>query len=200
MNYFPTPGILVGMKQEFETHFLDHLQGCPLSFETLTRAMAPSVYRFFRRMGAQAIDAEDLSQEFFARLHRSASTFRRGAAFRPWAWEIARNIYFRHRARQVNRNVIYLRDWMTSQLAEPQAGSSSNPEEIMDSRLSLESLLGTLSQEKRIVLELKHFQGLKFREIAEILSIPEGTVKTRLFHALKELKAHMDSRKDGLYK
>jgi RNA polymerase sigma-70 factor (ECF subfamily) len=185
------------MKHNTETLFESFLNGCPHAFEELMTAMIPTIFRFFVRMGADSHDAEDLSQEFFTRLHNSAHTFRRGSSFRPWAWEIARNIHFRHHNRQQKKNIIYLRDWMAASLTEPLADSPSDPEFLVDSRLQITSLMGCLSQEKRIVFELRHFQGLPFSDIAETLDIPEGTVKSRMFNALRDLRRHLlDSESD----
>jgi RNA polymerase sigma-70 factor (ECF subfamily) len=66
--------------------------------------------------------------------------------------------------------------------------SKDSFESAIDSKISLKKLLSELSPEKREVIELKHFQNLKFSEIAQIQNVSVGTVKSRMFYALKELK------------
>ena len=67
----------------------------------------------------------------------------------------------------------------------------------LDRRLDLEAALNKLSEGHRMVLVLSIWGGLKYEEIAEVMGIPEGTVKSRVFHALRKLRARLSPTSAG---
>jgi len=169
------------MRQQAQKFYIEYLDGDPDSFAELVRLLTPRFYRMFRHLGADALDAEDQCQEFFLALYRSGASFSRERDFMPWAYAIARNIYLKDIERSQKIKIVPLFEWIA----------------VRDGRSDesgIEVILSNISKEKRIVFELKHFQGLRFHEIAEVLDIPEGTVKSRMFAALTELRQIISRR------
>lgn len=169
-----------GMREEAKKFYLEYLDGSGEAFASLVGLLTPRFFRMFCHLGAQACDAEDLCQELFAALHRAGDSYSRERDFMPWAYAIARNIYYREASRAARVRVVRLGPWLAAKGA-PETGAET-----------VAGLLSKLTDEKRLVFELKHFQGLKFGEIAEALGVPVGTVKSRMFAALSELRAMIE--------
>ncbi len=164
------------MREEANGLYLNFINGRHEAFATLVALITPRFYRLFRHLGADSADAEDFCQEFFMAIYRAGGTFSKERDFMPWAYAIARNIFLKESQRAARVKIIPLFEWIAAK-----NGHDSD-------RIDITRLLAKLSKEKREVFELKHFGGLKFSEIAEILKIPEGTVKSRMFAAVCELK------------
>lgn len=159
------------------------------AFEVLYRRHSEPLYNYLLRLVNEPAIAEDLLQETFLLVWRSAAQFRGGAQVRTWLFKIAHNSavsWLRKQRVQV--------DWET---LEPL---------LQDGTMSLESLalqnlnaarvqraLAQLSARHRPVVELAFVQEFSYREIAEILQIPEGTVKSRMSTALKLLAHHLEN-------
>ncbi len=174
---------MYGMKEKAKKLYLGYIGGEPGDFEELVRLITPRFYRMFRHLGADVADAEDLCQQFFLDIHRFNHNYSRERDFMPWAYAVARNIYFKEYDRASRVKIIPLHAWIAAK------------EKPMDDENTVTALLSKLSDEKRIVFELKHFQDLKFNEIAEILKIPAGTVKSRMFAAVSELRQILEGEK-----
>jgi RNA polymerase sigma-70 factor (ECF subfamily) len=127
--------------------------------------------------------AEDLVQEVFLRVLRFRHTYRPGSQFRTWIYEIARNVaYDRQRTRGRETP---LDDQPERQ--EPSAAPDARLIEDEDARL-LRTALASLAPEKREVLVLSRFQGLRYEEVAQLVGCEVGTVKVRVHRALKMLR------------
>lgn len=138
-------------------------------------------------------DAEDLLQEIFFRAFGSLSGFDpgRGAAFSTWLYRIGINVsinFLRKKKlelkhRQAEENCMSQQD-----------DCRSDPERQLLSREILESVercLDELSPRQRMIFILKHFQGLKVREISQVMKCSEGSVKKQLFRAVKRLQGKL---------
>lgn len=172
--------------------FQAYLDGDKEGFAPLVNEMTPRVFGFFVRLGAYPQDAEDLCQEFFTSLMRSAATFEPGRPFLPWAYRIARNIHVKFSSRRSRLNVIPFNEWAAAEAENsclPGGGHSSDPAGAIETRDRIDGLLSALTPEKREVLVLRHFQELSFQEISQVLGIPEGTAKSRMFSALIDLRS-----------
>ncbi|MEZ7891090.1 MAG: RNA polymerase sigma factor [Candidatus Wallbacteria bacterium] len=163
------------MREEANKLYLKYTNGSMEAFSDLVRLIAPRFYRLFRHLGADAADSEDYCQEFFFTIYRAGKTFSKDRDFMPWAYAIARNIFWKERERSSKLKIIPLAEWVASR-------------EKYCYKYEISDILAKLPEEKRIVFELKHFSGLKFDEIAKILKIPVGTVKSRMFSAVMNLK------------
>ncbi len=165
------------MNKEAHDLYLNFINGSQNAFTALIKLLTPRFYRLFRHLGADAGDAEDLCQEFFMTIYRAGGSFSQERDFMPWAYAIARNIYLKEAGRAAKVKIIPLFEWI--------AAKNTHDE---DENIDISRLLAKLSNEKREVFELKHFGGLKFDQIAQILKIPAGTAKSRMFAAVSDLK------------
>lgn len=143
-----------------------------------------NLFRFLVRLTDNAETGQDLTQEVFLRILRYRHTFRGDAPFTAWMYRLARNVtadYFRKR--KSGESLDTVRNTLPDD-----AGSPHSLLEEVEQKSLLQLALSRLPEEKREVLILSRFQGLKYEEIAGILECPVGTVKARVHFALKELR------------
>lgn len=160
-------------------------------------AFAALVERHMRRAYAAALglvgsheDALDLSQEAFARAYRAKATLDPGRPFYAWLYAVLRRLCFNHlRDRGTRRRRIdEERDWLVAD-AEARAEEESPERRAAASELRgrITAAIEDLPDTEREAIVLKEFEGLKYREIAELLDVPVGTVMSRLFSARRRL-------------
>lgn len=173
--------------------------GDPGPFESFVRSEIPVFLGFYQRLGARADEAEDLCQDLFLKLYEHAPTYRPRGRFTAYAFRVARNLWIDRGRRQGRRPRL-------TPLADPGPGSSSTMVDPVDSRAlqpdvhiqnqerrqRLLEALGRLSEDHRAVFELGVIQELPYQEIAEVMDVPVGTVKSRMFHAIRKLREQLD--------
>ena len=168
------------MRAEFEALALPHLDGLYASALRLTR---------------NARDAEDLVQDAFMRAYRFFHRFERGTNFRAWLYRILTNTFINQYRRGVRERG--LSDESERQAVEAQLFSegttdvAQNPEDaLLDRLLSHEVLkaIDTLPIDFRMVVVLADLQEFSYKEIADILDVPVGTVMSRLFRGRRLLR------------
>jgi len=142
--------------------------------------------------------AEDIFQETFLRVYRQARAFRAGASFKTWVYTIAVNLCRDALRKAKRRPEVSLENGTavgetdrSRRMIDLIAGKDPGPREQAGAR-ELEAILkkelAGLSPEHRQVIILSRLNGLKYREIAEVLGIPSGTVRSRLHYALEQLR------------
>ncbi|MEZ4454222.1 MAG: sigma-70 family RNA polymerase sigma factor [Nannocystaceae bacterium] len=141
----------------------------------------------FRLAGNHSL-ADDLAQEAFLRAYRSLAGFEGRARFSTWIYRIAYNVYLNHRAR--TRVHAALPRSFESVAAAPESAMSPSR---FDLRCDLEAALLTLAEHYRSVIALYYLEDASYSEIAEILDIPIGTVRTRLRRAKELLRESMQA-------
>ena len=160
------------------------------SWEEIVEAHSGRVYRLAFRLTGNRHDAEDLTQEVFVRVFRSLSTYTPGT-FEGWLHRITTNLFLdQARRRQRIR--------MDALSAAPEAvwGSSSGPEELhADLELDgdVAAALNALKPEQRVAVVLCDIEGLSYEEIAAVLDVKLGTVRSRIARgraALRDALAH----------
>jgi RNA polymerase sigma factor (sigma-70 family) len=142
------------------------------------------LFNFFLRLTGDRQASEDLVQDVFFRILKSRTTYRPGTQFRTWMYQIARNAHvdrFRGRAREVYEDAETLAP--VSVEPGPAAALEQQQEAVLMRRA-----LSLLPEDKREVLVLSRFQGLKYQEIAALLGCEEGAVKVRVFRAMRALR------------
>jgi RNA polymerase sigma-70 factor (ECF subfamily) len=171
----------------------EHLTGQPGRFEQLVERHSAELFRFLARFTGSATTAEDLVQDAFLQVHLSAETFDRSRRFKPWLFTIAANKardFLRSRGR---RPEVPLDAHVGSDESEGQrfldfmADVSDMPSENLErheQQLFVRQLLEGMPDHLREVLILSYFHRLPYKEIAGILDIPLGTVKSRLHAAV----------------
>jgi RNA polymerase sigma-70 factor, ECF subfamily len=154
-----------------------------------------AVHRFALRLTRNTAEAEDLVQETFLRAFRSWEQFERGTNCRSWLFTICRNTHLHERERASTRYEIAETDAMGDDdaarpLLDQRARGTRSPddffEQIIDDRL-IEGI-DALPDEFRETLILSDLADLNYAEIAEVLDVPVGTVKSRLFRARRQLR------------
>ena len=151
------------------------------AFAGLVRKYQAMLLNFFYRMNVYSGDRDDLMQETFLRLFKYRERYRPTAKFTTFLYMMARQVQIDYFRKQQRRSIL-----AKAFGNEPQEESCSGPNE--DRKVQIEKALNTLSEEMRCVVVMSIYQDLKYAEIAEILDIPVGTVKTRMFHALQKLR------------
>jgi RNA polymerase sigma-70 factor (ECF subfamily) len=147
------------------------------------------LYRFVSRMVPRPEDARDVCQETFLRVLNRADRFRAGSRFSTWMYQIALNLC-RDQARHRRRWGKIVDDSKEAP-TETTASAGPSPEagtELNELSRAVRNGLQEIPAEQREVLILKEYEGLKFKEIAEVLSCPESTVKSRMYYGLNGLK------------
>lgn len=130
-------------------------------------------------------DAEDAAQEAFIRAYRGLNEFRGESSFSWWLFRIVTNVSLEMARRDRGPGAAY-RD----ELAAP--SSDRRAEEKVDAALTVLRALEKIPLEQRVVLTLRELDGFEYPEIAEILSIPIGTVRSRLHAARKSFKRALE--------
>lgn len=148
----------------------------------LARHQTP-LMNFFTRMGASIHDAEDLTQESFMRLWNYRTRYRPAAKFTTFLYTLARHAWFDHLRKQ-NRFARFFQRYLEE---APESSDGGIPQTLRN--LDLQSALSLLPEKQREVLVLAVCQGQSYADISQVLSIPVGTVKSRVFNALKTLQA-----------
>jgi RNA polymerase sigma-70 factor (ECF subfamily) len=146
-------------------------------------------------------DARDLAQDAFVKAFKSIGNFRRDAKFTTWLTRISMNVAIDHLRRQKLRRTEVYDEGIASRDSD---GVISLSHHRHDPRRDLErkrlnarifQALDELPEDQRQVIVLREMEGLSYREIAEIMEIPEGTVMSRLFYARKKMRDALTEEK-----
>lgn len=166
------------------------------AFGTLVSRHQHRLVGFVRLMMSSAPDrdaAEDVAQEAFLRAYRALGQFRGQSTFRTWLYQIATNVARTHSSRR--------RDRKETQEPESAHARDRPSEENIERRViahdQLRRALKELPDDWREALILRDIEGLEYREIAEMLKIPMGTVESRIFRGRRRLKAALREPKGG---
>lgn len=166
-------------------------------FEELVRRYERELFSYLRRYLGDADMAADVFQATFLQLHLKCHTFQSGKRLRPWLYTIATNQAIDAQRREKRHRMVSL-DSMTSnsgdndvvKLLDLMASQCMGPDEqlgLAEDREWIRASLQQLPDHLRCVVTLVYYQGLKYREAAEVLEIPVGTVKSRMHTALLKL-------------
>ena len=157
------------------------------AFTALVRAHQQSLVNFFARMGASS-DCEDLVQETFVRLFRYRQQYRPAARFTTFLYHLARNVWADR-----GRKIVRFERFAAAYENELQIAGNAAPERPRDTA-DVQAALDRLSPKLREVIVLNIYQGLRYQEVADVLDIPLGTVKSRINLALAALKEILHER------
>ena len=166
------------------------LSGDANAWEDLVRQHTRRVYGLCYRFTGRDSEAQDLTQDVFLRVFRALGSFRSAeGCFTTRLTRLTRNLLIDHYRRTRNQRVT---DSIEEQLPRVEQGfvSVSRPDTALAGREASEMLqtaLGRLSPELRETIILRDLQEMEYREIAQVLDIPEGTVKSRLNRGRTEL-------------
>jgi len=157
------------------------------ALELLLRSVQPSLRRYVRRLTTDA-DADDVLQNVLVAIARNVIWLVEPRLFRPWAFRIASRAAFSHLRRVRRRGVEETDDALLDALPAPEAPP--------DNELLAELLDGeVLSPASRAVLVLHFQEEMQLDEVAAVLEIPLGTVKSRLAYGLKTLRQYLSEKR-----
>ena len=142
------------------------------------------LFGFFYRSTHNPSLCEDLVQNVFLRLLKYRSTFTGSGKFTTWMFGVAHNVFLDHCSK--SRRYKSIEDLHENSFISDENLTDNVIEEEQIKLLN--TALNKLNDEQRELIILSKYQGLKYKEIAEILNCTEGTVKVRVFRALNELK------------
>lgn len=178
-----------------------------LAFAELVRRYERELYSYLRRYLGDAGMAEDAFQATFLQVHLKCDQFEEGRKFRPWLYTVATNQAIdaqrrnkRHRSVSLDRNpkaegtdeVGSLMDLLVSKEPRPDSRAESSQQ-----RDWIRNAVDQLPDTLREPLNLVYYQGMKYREAADVLKIPVGTVKSRLHSAILKLNEAWTSQDDA---
>ncbi|MCD8180044.1 MAG: sigma-70 family RNA polymerase sigma factor [Firmicutes bacterium] len=145
-------------------------------------------------------DAYDAAQEVFIRVYKSIESFKEQSSFATWLYRITANVCSDIlRKRQKNSNVISINQALDEKKELDIRDDSPTPEESMElseRQKAVREAISSLKEEHRIIITLCDFEGLSYDEISEVLSIPAGTVKSRINRARNALKKKLMEKRE----
>lgn len=180
---------------------MDAPESGKVSFQEEALPHLDAVYRFALRLAGSPDAAEDLVQETFLRGFRAWDQYTPGTQCKSWLFTICRNVFLRQRERGQRHDEIVQKNvasgggisgtgvsvvnpvWQASQDLDPEGEFFSS---IVDAEI-LEAIDG-LPEEYRTAVVLSDLEGLPYAEIAELMEVPVGTVKSRLFRGRRQLQ------------
>ena len=173
-------------------------QGNQIAFEELIYNYDRSVLSIAMKYTKDPDDAKDIYQEVFIRVYRSLKKFEFRSEFSTWLFRITTNVCLTHKAKKKEQMMISLQEEFDEDKIDyenknlkfdgltPEEETTSN-----DLGIIINNAVESLSAKQRITFVLKHYEGYKIREIAEMLNCKEGTVKKYLFEATQKLRTHL---------
>lgn len=163
--------------------------GDKAAFNHIVEKWHSKIYRFAYRFFADEDEAHDITQKTFIKTYQSVKTLENPEKFSSWIYRIANNLCLDELKRAGRRKSTSLEAYMEQ--SSGLEGEFMLPDaDLQNKELGhiLQKALLTLPDEQRTVIILKEYEGLKFREIADILEEPESTVKSRLYYGLKSTR------------
>ncbi len=165
------------------------------AFEQLVRRYDRRVLTIAASYVQSSDDAKDIYQEVFLRVYRALPKFESRSEFTTWLYRIATNVCLTHRTRsRRHRHLSFDEDGGEDAenphpvVAEPATDPDVERREI---GRRVEGALTALSPKQRLVFTMRHYEGYKLREIAEMMNVAEGSVKKYLFEATARMRAQL---------
>lgn len=167
-------------------------------FEAVAMPFVDSLYNTAYRMTRNAQDAEDLVQETYLKAYRYYDKFQEGTNFKAWLFKILKNTFINHYRKKQQAppqsDFADIEDAFETQVSQEAAGQIKSPEEeLLEDVLDedVQRALDSLPPDYRMAVILADLEGFSYKEIAEILELPLGTVMSRLYRGRKLLETAM---------
>jgi RNA polymerase sigma-70 factor, ECF subfamily len=168
----------------------DYLAGNLPAFEALAQRYSSELFGFLLRFVNNPAVAEDLLQETFLQVHLAGASFDPTRAFKPWLYTIAANKardFLRSRTRKQEQSLDIQTDGASpSQMIESETASAAEEFSAEENRARVRGVIDQMPEHLKMILLLGYFQQLPYAEIAQVLDIPIGTVKSRLHSAVTQ--------------
>ena len=177
-------------------------QGDRRAFDTLIHSYEKRVYNLAYRLSGHYDEANDISIDAFIRVFQALKLFRGDSNFSTWLFRIVTNVYLDRRKRSRNKQHLSLQEYIEleeNSIARQVEDPSPTPDmhaEARERRDMLQQAIDTLPDYQRAMIVLYHTEGLSYEEIAEVLALPIGTVKSRLNRARLTLREKLEPLKE----
>jgi len=173
------------------------LQGDDAAWEMVVNQYAKRIYNLSYRYTCRRDDAEDLTQEIFIRVYQNLKSFRtESGSFQSWIMRVGRNLIIDHfRRTRRFQQVAGTEEMETMNLKDDTLPSPHRSVEQSEASRFLSDGLQALPPELKEAIILRDLEGMAYMEIAELLAIPEGTVKSRINRARLELARLLSKRR-----
>ena len=170
------------------------------AFNKLVSLWYKRIYNYAFKYAGSHDMAMDIAQNTFITVHHKIDQLRDVSSFKPWLYRIAINCSHEELRKQKRISGISIDSTIDENGDERQFEIEDDLRYQPDAKLQRQELadlimasLQTLSEEQRLVVIMKEYEGLKFREIAEALEISENTAKSRLYYGLKHLRSKLSN-------
>ena len=167
-------------------------------FEAAAMPFVDSLYNTAFRMARNAEDAEDLVQESYLKAYKYYDKFQEGTNFKAWLFKILKNTFINNYRRRQQRppqsDFAEIEESFETQVSDEVKRRIKSPEEeLLEDVLDedVQRALDELPSDYRMAVLLADLEGFSYKEIAEILELPVGTVMSRLYRGRKLLEASM---------
>ncbi len=204
---YPRPDLdatTLAEEQVSEDLLLRFQLGDRTAFEAIVGRYQAPLTRFFYRLCWDQDRAEDFAQDVFLKLLRGAPNYRPRGRLSTFLFRIATNRWIDHYRAQRPRPALYSLDRSDmdddTPILDRVPAEEAPASQVLDrdeEKQRLRRALSRLTLPHRLVFELAVYQNLPYREIADLLEIPEGTVKSRMHNAAKSLKQLLAAPQDG---
>lgn len=192
MNLFANPADTIDLVSKAKA-------GNEKAFAALMNQWHKRIYNYAYRYSNQRAFAQEVVQQTFIQVYRKFDQLEDVLRFKPWLYKIASNCCHSEQRSRTNRNAL------VSTINEmPEVLESTTPSELYEKKERknlVRMILQHIPEDQRVVIVMKEYEGLKFREIAEILGESENTVKSRLYYGLDAMKKQLLKRnlKEEIY-
>jgi RNA polymerase sigma-70 factor (ECF subfamily) len=170
-------------------------QGNQEAFAKLVTRHQRYVYNLAYRLLRDTDEAEDLAQEAFLRAWRGLGGFRGEAKFTTWLYRVVTNLCY-NRLNGLRRQLVDVNADDVDLLASPSDKDPPVVAEAAERRAFLHRQIAALPDKYQLVITLFYLQGFSYQEIAQVLDLPLGTVKTHLYRARERLKQQLQASEE----
>ena len=182
---------------------LRYATGDAAAARLLVTRLTPRVFGHAMRVLGDGGEAEDVSQEVFIKIYRSLGSFRRDAKMSSWIYQIAVNSAIDLLRKRKAKPSVNLEEFDRIELQDAPRGAATaavNPESSAEAALlqgRIEEALHSLTPRERTVFAMRHYNDFQIGEIADVLEVSSGTVKSLLFRALQKLRRELAFYRGG---
>lgn len=168
------------------------------AFDDLVVKYSPKLYGMVYHMTSNKDDTHDLLQDIFAKAYRSVKRFRGKSTFYTWIYSIATNMtlnFLKKRKRRATWSLDDVDSGIQNDDAMVDISHGANPRHqsgVNELQKKLNEAMQGLSEDHRAVVTMFDIQGIPHAEISKVLGVSEGTLRSRLFYAHKQMQGHLE--------
>lgn len=180
------------MKQDDARLIERVLGGETAAFEGLVRTYQVRLFNSLVHSLGCPEEAEDVAQEAFVKAFSKLASFKQNSGFYTWLYRIAMNIAIsRHRQKKPRRSLDEYRNNLGHEPVDD-TNQPGNRLDLQERAVQVQAALQLLSEEHRCIIVLREIEDMDYEAIAELLSLPVGTVRSRLHRARHQLRIHLE--------